>query len=176
MKRIEVDFNVGQDPDGLMRLVGALPSLKALSTLVGETVLLYQDQDIGVKAVLVERDGVVYARFDWDDIQDWESLLLGRDVTRYHYQVTTHAVHSLCTWNRVAIERSVQCGCFCCGAIFRPSEIKEWIDPVRKGKGYTALCPRCGIDSVLADACIELTPELLAEMEKIWFGMSKQDE
>jgi hypothetical protein len=35
-------------------------------------------------------------------------------------------------------------GCFYCVTVFDVQEIDEWIDG-----GQTALCPHCGIDSVL---------------------------
>jgi hypothetical protein len=44
--------------------------------------------------------------------------------------------------------------------------IEEWID-----EGTTALCPRCGVDSVLPDNVprAPLTVELLQEMHAYWF-------
>jgi hypothetical protein len=44
-------------------------------------------------------------------------------------------------------ERSELCGCFHCLAVFPPSLVSEWIDEV-DDVGTTAMCPRCGIDSV----------------------------
>jgi len=46
--------------------------------------------------------------------------------------------------NREAIAAGERCGCFHCLAEFAPGEIREWADD-----GMTALCPRCGIDSVI---------------------------
>jgi hypothetical protein len=54
-------------------------------------------------------------------------------------------------------------GCFYCVTIFPASEIKEWTSD------ECALCPYCGIDSVLPDSP-NLTLEFLREMEKHWFG------
>ena len=47
--------------------------------------------------------------------------------------------------NREILEKSELVGCFYCLKIFNPSEIKEWIDDEQ-----TAICPYCGIDSVMA--------------------------
>lgn len=44
------------------------------------------------------------------------------------------------------------CGCFYCLATFPGGEIHTWVDD-----GQTALCPRCGIDSVLADVIDDAT-------------------
>lgn len=77
------------------------------------------------------------------------------------------ALHDECTHHRVALEKSTRCGCFSCLQIFSPSEITEW---VRRDQDQTAVCPYCGIDSVLPGSKVELTPELLAVMQAEWFG------
>lgn len=57
------------------------------------------------------------------------------------------------------------CACFYCGQSFRPDEIAEWID-----NDQTAICPKCGIDSVIGSAAgFPLTKEFLDEMNKYWF-------
>ena len=70
--------------------------------------------------------------------------------------------------NEGLLKKSKKCGCFCCGKIFDSSEIIEWaIDR----NGDTALCPYCGIDSVLPDSAgYPLTEEFLMKMHKRWFG------
>ena len=76
------------------------------------------------------------------------------------------ALHALSIHNRALIARATTCGCFYCTATFRPSEITEWVDP----NSDTALCPRCGIDSVLPDPPSgPVTPELLESMRVHWF-------
>jgi hypothetical protein len=75
--------------------------------------------------------------------------------------------------HRPAIERSEICGCFYCQSVFPPNEITEWIDGADDSEdaGVTALCPRCGIDSVLPSGTgITITPGLLAEMHRYWFS------
>lgn len=49
--------------------------------------------------------------------------------------------------HRVELEASTQCGCFFCFRTFPPLSIKSWIDAKQ-----TALCPGCGVDSVLGNA------------------------
>ena len=49
---------------------------------------------------------------------------------------------------------SRRCGCFYCFATFEVREIVEWVDEqVVAGErfGVTALCPQCGIDSVVEE-------------------------
>jgi len=53
-------------------------------------------------------------------------------------------------------------GCFYCLDIYRRLEIIEWT------KDDFALCPHCGIDSVLPDADL-LPPKFLEEMHRWWF-------
>jgi hypothetical protein len=50
-----------------------------------------------------------------------------------------------------------------------PSEIEEWTDELA-GVSTTALCPRCGIDSVIGSRSgFALTSEFLREMHDYWF-------
>ena len=72
--------------------------------------------------------------------------------------------HKLSSLHRGDVEKSVVVGCFYCCQIFPPTEIEEWIDD-----DQTALCPHCGIDSVLPASAL-LTPEFLEEMHKWWFN------
>lgn len=79
--------------------------------------------------------------------------------------------HTRSLRNRDELSRSGRCGCFYCLAIFDPHEIKSWTDKDASGVGLTALCAKCGIDSVIGDAEIGamLTKELLTAMRDHWF-------
>jgi hypothetical protein len=73
--------------------------------------------------------------------------------------------------HRRQIESSDLCGCFYCTATFKPSEIKDWVDKNNEGIGQTALCARCGIDSVIGSLSgYPITAEFLAEMRRYWFS------
>ena len=69
------------------------------------------------------------------------------------------------------LEKDIKCGCFYCLTIFEPSEIEEWIiadNPCDK-RG-TAICPHCGIDSVIGESSgFPITTEFLLKMKKHWF-------
>lgn len=79
------------------------------------------------------------------------------------------AAHERSINHRTAVLASEQCGCFSCLALFAPDEIRAWVDE-DGGVGQTALCPRCGIDSVIGSASgFELGPEFLARMKARWF-------
>lgn len=47
--------------------------------------------------------------------------------------------------NKDKIQQSSMCGCYYCLSVYPSNEVFKWIDK----NNDTALCPRCGIDSVL---------------------------
>jgi hypothetical protein len=64
------------------------------------------------------------------------------------------------------------CGCFHCLKVFKPIEIQRWVD-----KSATALCPYCGIDSVIgAESGFPIESELLKKMQLHWFADAAPDE
>jgi hypothetical protein len=76
--------------------------------------------------------------------------------------------HSL--GNKAEIQASQECGCFYCMHIFSGSEVTEWID---QGKpfGETALCPDCGLDTVIgSNSGYPITKGFLYKMHEKWFG------
>lgn len=92
-------------------------------------------------------------------------------MTRKNPGFTIDEINRLKTiWNECAHHREkllakATCGCFYCKTIFDPLEITNWCD-----KGQTAICPHCGIDSVLPEDCgAELNEKLLSDMNKIYF-------
>jgi hypothetical protein len=80
--------------------------------------------------------------------------------------------------HREEILGSAKCGCFYCLEIFEPARILDWIDAPDgqdhagiNDVGQTALCPRCGIDSVIGDKSgFPLTVEFLRQMQGHWFS------
>ncbi|WP_242109781.1 cytoplasmic protein [Luteimonas aquatica] len=73
--------------------------------------------------------------------------------------------HRHSSGHRHEIEISATCGCFYCGEIYMPSKIEKWAD-----QGMTAICPICGIDSVIGDASgYPVNKEFLSAMRKTWF-------
>ncbi|HEX5958898.1 MAG TPA: cytoplasmic protein [Hyphomicrobiaceae bacterium] len=67
--------------------------------------------------------------------------------------------------HRAEIDASETCGCFYCASTFSREEIKR-----RIGDEGTALCPRCGIDSVVGDASgYEVSKPFLSQMHSAWF-------
>lgn len=74
-------------------------------------------------------------------------------------------------FSKEQIMNSSHCGCFCCITVFKPKAkpIKEWISG-----GKEALCPICGIDSVLSSISgFPVTDKnFLRQMEAYYFGCS----
>lgn len=81
-------------------------------------------------------------------------------------------VHHFSSYHRGSLELfATKCLCFYCKTNFTPDKINHWID-----LDETALCPYCGIDSVIGnknpfceDFPIEDT-QFIEEMNKFWFG------
>ena len=92
-------------------------------------------------------------------------------------QQTLQAAHKHAACHRNEILASKECGCFYCETVFAPSSIEEWIEETSGNFGaspdpFTALCPDCGVDSVLGDASPfpATDPVFLSAMNKMWFG------
>ena len=78
--------------------------------------------------------------------------------------VTAHAYSS---YNAGEIAIGKRVGCFNCLKISEPKDIKEGTDD-----NQTAICPKCGIDSMIADTSgYTIDRIFLSLMEKHWFGI-----
>ena len=81
------------------------------------------------------------------------------------------AAHNAARFNRDTLAQDSKCGCFYCLNIFSPSKIEEWCPEVEDGKEVTAICPHCGVDSVIGESCgFPITQEFLKVMHERWFG------
>ncbi len=90
--------------------------------------------------------------------------------------------HKFSDHHRKSIELGNICGCFYCERTFTPlvmaninesgafQPIREWIDG-----GTTAICPFCGIDSVLSTADVPeaADPAFLKAMYQRWFTLAE---
>ena len=87
------------------------------------------------------------------------------------------SAHKHSAQHRSEVLSSQTCGCFYCLSVFSPSEIKDWVDwpegtpeDQQLEVGSTALCPKCGIDSVIGDQSgYPIDPDFLKSMQKHWF-------
>jgi hypothetical protein len=80
------------------------------------------------------------------------------------------AAHQFSSNHRHQLLESDSCGCFYCLEVYNPAEITDWVDEDNEGVGKTALCAKCGIDSVVGSASgYPITPEFLKQMRDHWF-------
>lgn len=78
------------------------------------------------------------------------------------------AAHRTSSNHREILSESEQCGCFFCLNIFVYQSIDEWWDDET-----TAVCPSCGIDSVIGSASgFPMTQEFLKAMQAYYFNLS----
>ena len=76
--------------------------------------------------------------------------------------------HEYCTNNKSEILNNNICGCFYCLKIFNSKEIESWLIIEE-----TALCPYCGIDSVIgSNSGYKISLQFLKKMNKYWFKKS----
>ena len=86
------------------------------------------------------------------------------------------AAHSHSSNHRAEIEGSKICGCFHCIQVFPPSEIVAWtglgeasLEDLETAEGTTALCPRCGSESVIGDGSgYRIDVKFLSGMNEAW--------
>ncbi|AXQ31627.1 cytoplasmic protein [Solimonas sp. K1W22B-7] len=88
-----------------------------------------------------------------------------------------HSIH-----HRHELLASSSCGCFYCLSIYSTDQIEDWTDypedtpEDRENEfGMTALCPHCGVDSVIgAGSGYPITAEFLQWMKRLWFAGSER--
>ena len=79
------------------------------------------------------------------------------------------AVYSHSIRNEESINNSDFCGCFHCISIFPVADVKLSDLIIEKDGFKTAICPICGIDSVIGDASVEITAEILEALNGLYF-------
>ena len=81
-----------------------------------------------------------------------------------------HEIHTHSTANREEVEASSRCACFYCQEVFRATEVKDYIVEPSMDYRETALCPRCGADTILGDAAgIPFYKELIEKLHRHYF-------
>ena len=85
-------------------------------------------------------------------------------------------IHKFSACHEFKVKNSEVCGCFYCTQFFLSEDIEEWVnDDFKDGrKGKTALCPKCGIDSVLPEVDdFTLNLKLLEDMNAEYFARTR---
>ena len=88
-----------------------------------------------------------------------------------HDSQSNSMAKSYSRFNRSDLKKDRICGCYYCLTIFSPSEIVEWCYESMRGKAVTAICPHCGIDSIIGESSgYPITQKLLKALQKTAFG------
>lgn len=107
-------------------------------------------------------------------LQEPENVVEKMLIRTYHISrlsMDACRAHMFSKSHKPELEKDRICGCFCCGKVFSPSEITEWIimDNHCDRLG-TAVCPHCGVDSVIGESSgYPITEDFMRAMNKIWF-------
>ena len=73
--------------------------------------------------------------------------------------------HKHSSAHRDELISSAMSRCFYFIESFKPSDVQEWVD-----EQQTAMCPRCGIDSVIGNASeVDMGDEFFRQMKWYWF-------
>lgn len=95
---------------------------------------------------------------------------------KYPYSVLINArKNSSGNWSELC--RSTICGCYHCGHIFLVNEIYDWIGlDGRNADRATAICPFCGVDSVIPESSeYPLQKDFLEVMKDHWYKEEKEE-
>ena len=85
--------------------------------------------------------------------------------------------HRRSIFHRAELSASERCGCFDCLATFTPAEITGWTDTGKPEAEWTALCPRCGMATVLSDGSGHpITQDFLSRMHAHWLGGDDEED
>lgn len=112
-------------------------------------------------------DVMTYDKYTLASIKDTES----KDTFGFaNLTFALEDAHKHSSFNEHEIQNSLTCGCFYCLKVFIPNEVNEWIDE-NDSNTATALCPFCGIDSVLGSASGYPVDDksFLKSMHERWF-------
>lgn len=97
--------------------------------------------------------------------------MVGNEIGGVMTKEELKTIHNSCSYHKDVLEKSKLCGCFYCRRTYSPSEIDEWCDG-----GKTALCAKCGIDSVIPlDDKVDNT-SLLEKMSMYWFNLEYNED
>ena len=83
----------------------------------------------------------------------------------YEKEEQLKRLHTYSSHNRNLVLMANRCCCFCCQRSMDSREIQHYTN-----NGQTALCPKCGIDSIIPDSVGEsIDQATIAEMHEYWF-------
>ncbi len=112
----------------------------------------------------------------WVVCRDYETIRKCVDELNGEIDLSHIIAHRYCSNHKKTLKHDKVCGCFYCLKIFSPNEIKMWIQGEPGDPLGTAICPYCGIDSVIGESSgYPITQEFLRRMKKYWFNCLPED-
>lgn len=131
----------------------------------------------GIPKLIIEYDGTLE---EWNKIKkvgEWfaeKTIIITRDNKEHPIIIKEkneklRRLHKYCTFNKELIKKSKKCYCFYCKSTI---DVEDMLKPTVQyiDGGKTALCPKCGIDSIIPDATgEEITDKVIDEMYEYWF-------
>lgn len=182
------DFEVIEDKDNVLNMFEAEVKCKTHSfddelfdITFGKTYKAIGCDVDGMFLVMDESmDCYFYNPNYFDIISDPHGILTHQSVYYSFYGCENNSArmdnaHTYSNNHKPELEKDEICGCFYCCEIFSPSEITEWLihnNPCDK-RG-TAICPHCGIDSVIGESSgYPITKSFLNAMRKYWFNVDR---
>ena len=95
------------------------------------------------------------------------NVVIRKNMENTFSEETIIMAHKFSHSNYNMLSKDAVCGCFFCCKIFSPAEIKDWINDKN---GKTAVCPYCGIDSIIGESSgYPITDGFLSSMSTHWF-------
>lgn len=83
----------------------------------------------------------------------------------YEKESQLNRLHAYSSHNRELVARSRKCYCFYCQSVSEAEQVTRYFEDEQ-----TALCPNCGIDSILPDGIDEpLDESIISQMHDYWF-------
>lgn len=131
----------------------------------------------GIPKLIIKYDGTLE---EWNKIKkvgEWfasKTIVITKDNREHPIIIKEkneklRRLHRYCNFNRDLIKKSKKCYCFYCkNTIDAEDMLKPTVQYIDGGR--TAICPKCGIDSILPDAIDEeITKEIINDMYEYWF-------
>ena len=79
-------------------------------------------------------------------------------------KISKNTVISFSFHNKTSLQEAGKVACYNCCEKFNFEKVKDFTD-----NGLTAICPECGVDSLIPDQDGDLSNEFLKECSEYWF-------
>lgn len=110
---------------------------------------------------------IAAAVFAVDAVKEFRGDYRLKFKSSYSYEKKSQLerLHAYSSYNKELVGLADKCYCFYCKESMASGEIVDYAD-----EGQTAICPKCGIDSIIPDSIPEpLDEDIISEMNAYWF-------